>query len=43
MNVKVEGGSTFCNVYVPPYIHCLLSQWSGRRGGGGVYGTPDFK
>ena len=39
MNVKVEGGSTFGNVYVLPYIHCLLSQRDGRRregGGGGI-------
>ena len=35
MNVKVEGGSTFGNVYVLPYIHCLLSQRDGRRRGGG--------
>ena len=41
MNVKVEGGSTFGNVYVLPYIHCLLSERDGRRrgaggGGGGI-------
>lgn len=35
MNVKVEGGSTFGNVYVLPYIHCLLSERDGRWGGGG--------
>ena len=39
MNVKVEGGSTFGNVYVLPYIHCLLSERDGRWGGGGRWYT----
>ena len=34
MNVKVEGGWTFWNVYVPPYIHCLPSGVGGGGGGG---------